>query len=366
MFFTQINQIMAQRVDLTLVIHKSNGQLTVSVLPKANGLKDTAQDHIVPLVVTGTPEELDYGFFMSITQPVQKASGLLSNMQQFEEQAGKTAANSRIAKEQKDKEAKEAKEKKEKYDKLMKKAEELMTARNYKEAIPVLEQAKQNAIPKNVKTVDEKILAAKSELRQGTLFDLDEMTPQTVPGQNKFNQSKQENQVVTQSPAPRQQTTPVPAQQQPAVRPPQQPMTGQPAAQRAQQPYMQPSRQPVGPQQNMQQTAPRQMPQQGVPLYAQNQMQAPQMPQQMPPQQYAPQDGYSQVMPPQTEPSASYGNNMPQDYGPEQYASRQIPPQEAALWDLPPYPAPDYEPINPEICQENPVNPMYDNTNRSF
>ena len=54
MFFTAIHQMMTESVDLTIVIRKTNGQLTVSTLPKSNGLKDEAQNHIVPLTVTGT------------------------------------------------------------------------------------------------------------------------------------------------------------------------------------------------------------------------------------------------------------------------------------------------------------------------
>ena len=45
MFFTAIHQMMTEGVDLTLVIRKANGQLTVSLLPKSNGLKDEAQNH---------------------------------------------------------------------------------------------------------------------------------------------------------------------------------------------------------------------------------------------------------------------------------------------------------------------------------
>ena len=39
MFFTAIHQMMTESVDLTIVIRKTNGQLTVSTLPKSNGLK---------------------------------------------------------------------------------------------------------------------------------------------------------------------------------------------------------------------------------------------------------------------------------------------------------------------------------------
>ena len=141
MFFTAIHQMMTESVDLTIVIRKTNGQLTVSTLPKSNGLKDEAQNHIVPLTVTGTPQELDTGFLQAVTRPIQKACGLISNMAQFEAQADKAAASSKAAKDAKSKETKEEREKREKYEKLMKKAEELTAARNHREAVSVFTPA---------------------------------------------------------------------------------------------------------------------------------------------------------------------------------------------------------------------------------
>ena len=113
MFFTSISQMMTESVDLTLVIRKANGQLTVSTLPKANGLKDEAANHIVPLTLTGTPEEMDAEFLQHIMQPIRKATGLISNLMEFEKQADKAAANSKAAKDAKAKETKEEKEKRE-------------------------------------------------------------------------------------------------------------------------------------------------------------------------------------------------------------------------------------------------------------
>ena len=82
MFFTAINQMMTEGVDLTLVIRKANGQLAVSTLPKSNGLKDEAQNHIVPLTVNGKPEDLDAGIQPTDDRPKQKAVGLLTYMAQ--------------------------------------------------------------------------------------------------------------------------------------------------------------------------------------------------------------------------------------------------------------------------------------------
>mgnify|MGYP000798779186 CR=1 FL=1 len=117
MFFTAINQMMTEGVDLTIVIRKANGQMAVSTLPKSNGLKDEAQNHIVPLTVSGLPEELDAGFLQTVARPIQKVAGLITNMAQFEAQTEKAASESKAAKDAKAKETKEEKEKREKYEK---------------------------------------------------------------------------------------------------------------------------------------------------------------------------------------------------------------------------------------------------------
>ena len=161
MFFTSISQMMTESVDLTLVIRKANGQLTVSTLPKANGLKDEAANHIIPLTLTGTPEEMDAGFLQAMAQPVRKAMGLISNMVEFEKQTDIAAANSKAAKDAKSKESKEEKEKREKYDRLIKKAEEMITSRKHRDAINALQQARIYATTENQKSIDEKIAEQK-------------------------------------------------------------------------------------------------------------------------------------------------------------------------------------------------------------
>lgn len=241
MFFTQVNQLMAQSVDITMVIRKSATGMTVSVLPKSNGLKDEAQNHIVPLILSGLPEELDAGFMNAIASPVRRVSGLLTNMTEFEKQADKAAANSKASKEQKVKETKEEKDKREKYEKHMKKAEELIASRNHKEAVTALGQARLYATEQNRKTVDEKIEEQKRAMNQGSLFDLmEQATPQS---------SQQEaRHVPEQKPVAQQPVGQMPPTQQPrqyVQQPPQQsatqPIRGQqPVYHRQAQPQVQP------------------------------------------------------------------------------------------------------------------------------
>lgn len=219
MFFTSISQMMTESVDLTLVIRKANGQLTVSTLPKANGLKDEAQNHIVPLTLTGSPEDMDAEFLQHIMQPIRKATGLISNMVEFEKQADK------VVKDAKSKETKEEKEKREKYEKHMKKAEELITAKNHKDAITALQQARMYATADKQKEVDETIAAQKKAMNQGSLFDTMEETPAPAPQvakpQNVASQPAQQPMQQTIQPQP-QQTVMRPVQQ-PMQRPIQQP-----------------------------------------------------------------------------------------------------------------------------------------------
>ena len=245
MFFTTIYQMMTDGVDLTLVIRKANGQLTVSTLPKSNGLKDEAQNHIVPLTVSGLPQELDAGFLQAIARPIQKAAGLITNMAQFEAQAEKAASESKAAKDAKAKETKEEKEKREKYEKHFKKAEELIAAKKHCEAVIVLGQARLYAKPQDLSKIDGMVAEQKKAMNQGSLFDLMEDSapqPQTQARQQQTPpyppQPQMQRQMTEQQQNPQQQTmwpsqqphqSPIPARPQYGVQPPMPPQQPQPA-----------------------------------------------------------------------------------------------------------------------------------------
>lgn len=218
MFFTTIHQMMTDGVDLTLVIRKANGQLTVSTLPKSNGLKDEAQNHIVPLTVSGLPQELDTGFLQAIARPIQKAAGLITNMAQFEAQAEKAASESKAAKDAKAKETKEEKEKREKYEKHFKKAEELIAAKKHSEAVTALGQARLYAKPQDLKKIDEMVAEQKKAMNQGSLFDLMENSApqpqvQVQPQQTQVQQQPQ--QAPPYPPQPQMQQRPMAGQRNP-------------------------------------------------------------------------------------------------------------------------------------------------------
>ncbi len=295
MFFQSMNQMMNPNVDITLVIRKSaDGRMAVSVLPKSNTLKDEAQNSIVPLTLNGTPKELDTGFMQVVARPMQKASGLISNMAQFEAQANKAASSSKGAKEAKAKESREDREKREKYEKNLKKAEDHIAAKRHKEAVDALTEARKYAKTEDLKTIDERLDEQKKLAGQGDLFAMMEEPEQ--------------------------------AQQQPQVQQPVQ----QPAIAQVQQPQAQPQPmpeqgRPVQQPTVQQQTAPQQqsaMPQQEMPAQAAN---STKQPYGNPGQGYGGRYGYPQQpqgWPQQAQPNGGYpqyaqpnGGMMPQNGG---------------------------------------------------
>lgn len=224
MFFQQIYQMMTPGIDLTLVIRKTEGQLTVSALPQSKELKDASSNKLVPLLLNGSPQDLDAGFFTAVVQPMQKACGLISNAVEFSRQAEKAAAAGKSAAESKTSaktaksvketpEQKAQREKKEKYEKALKRAEELFAAHDYAEALTQYQQARLYATEENQKTVDEKIGITKMELSQGSLFE-----PVAAPAVQPAAHVAQPQAMPLQQPAPQ------PAPQMPAQAAPQQPI----------------------------------------------------------------------------------------------------------------------------------------------
>ena len=86
-------------LDLTIRIKKKNDKLTVSVLP--NGV-----DGIAPVIITGTPQELDAGFTDAITGPLLQVSGLQVESEAFTESVEKEKADTTPAKKQPKQESK--------------------------------------------------------------------------------------------------------------------------------------------------------------------------------------------------------------------------------------------------------------------
>ena len=178
MFFQAINQMITAGTDLSINIRRVNNNLTVAVVPRRSGVKDG--ERIIPLILNGTPEELDAGFLQAVGTPVQKAQGILTNLEAFGKQAEQAASQSKAARSAAEKESKEVREKREKMEKLLKKAEDAMTGKRYSEALTWLKQAKILALPDKQKEIDVKMAEVQKKASEGSLFGM-EQPPMSKP-----------------------------------------------------------------------------------------------------------------------------------------------------------------------------------------
>ena len=238
MFFQSIYQMMTAGTDLSINIRRMDSNLSVVVMPRRSSLKDEAGQLIVPLVLNGTPVELDGEFLQAITTPLQKVQGILVNLESFEKQAEQAAAQSKSAKSANAKETKEAREKREKMEKLLKKADEAAAAGKYSEATMWLKQARALAAPDKQKEIDIQMQEMHKKATEGSLFaDADSPTQpvQQQPVNNTPNGQQAGGQMQMFATQPEQRAT-----QQPVAQPLPQPQMVQPQpAPQAYQPEMQ-------------------------------------------------------------------------------------------------------------------------------
>lgn len=162
--FQGLNKLIADGQSLNFVVTKKGDSLTVSVLPQANNLKDEAKNKISPLVLTGSPEDLDNEFISTISEPLQKASGLLLNMETFEQQLSESQKSSKAAEQAN----KAEKEKKEKISKIITKAQGLEKDGKKKEAL--VEYEKALTVDDTNTKIKQKVTQLKSALSQGDMF----------------------------------------------------------------------------------------------------------------------------------------------------------------------------------------------------
>ena len=121
--------------DLQLLLKPTTeNSFVLSILLNNEQCGDEARKLIPPLNLRGTAEELDNGFFETISTPLQTASGLMVDMENFMKQLEEAKKKSEMEKEKSEKEKKEKEAKEKKYNEALQKAEELEKEGKYKEA----------------------------------------------------------------------------------------------------------------------------------------------------------------------------------------------------------------------------------------
>ena len=146
--------------------------------------------------MNGTPEELDTELLARISRPMEKVQGILMNLEAFEKQAEKAAAESKAAQPAA---KKETKEEREKLEKLLKKADESVAARQYSNALIWLRQAERLAPTKRLAEIKQKMEEVQRKNDEGSLFaSMPEpnptvLNPSAVPNTGNFDKDDEDD-----------------------------------------------------------------------------------------------------------------------------------------------------------------------------
>ena len=170
MSFQTIYRMLAERTELGIHIKRVENRLCVAVMPKRENLKNESGQSIIQLVLNGTPEELDAEFLSAIARPIEKVQGILMNLEAFEKQVEKAAAESKAAQPAAKKETKEERERREKLEKLLKKADESAAARQYSNTLIWLRQAERLAPAERLAEIKQKMEEVQRKNDEGSLF----------------------------------------------------------------------------------------------------------------------------------------------------------------------------------------------------
>ncbi|MBS1528408.1 MAG: PRTRC system protein E [Bacteroidetes bacterium] len=133
-FFSSLMELNAAGDWKLTIAKEKEDTIVVSALLYSNANGDKAGSIIPPILLKGTPQEIDEGFFAAIAQPVAATSGLLVSMEHYLKQQERAKAESQMEKDKQTKAEQEKKEQQKRYDEAMKKADELEKEGKYREA----------------------------------------------------------------------------------------------------------------------------------------------------------------------------------------------------------------------------------------
>lgn len=164
--FKTLSEVLGNGCTATITIAQKDGIMTVGVLPGNNLVKDGAKNKIVPLNVSGTPEELDEGFVDAIAEPVRKTAGLLVDMAAYEQAAEEAKAKSKMEEEKKIAEANRKKD----YDGYINLARTNLKEQKYRDALKCVESARKVSLPSDKVALDTLTNEINSASGEGALF----------------------------------------------------------------------------------------------------------------------------------------------------------------------------------------------------
>lgn len=167
-FFTQLAALQVEGDWHIAIKAGTHNRMIVSVLFQNDKVGDNARKLIPPMILKGTTEELDGGFFASIAQPVKQTASLFINMEQYAKAQEAARLNSKMEKDKQEAAKKEKETGSKKYEAAMKKVTELEAAGKFREAYGQL--PKPADFPEQEEAINEKKQALLEKFEQPGLF----------------------------------------------------------------------------------------------------------------------------------------------------------------------------------------------------
>jgi len=133
-FFQSLSALQVQGDWKISIRQDKENALLVSVLFTNNECGDDARKLIPPIILKGTAQELDEGFFANISAPIQVTSQLLVNMESYLKQQEQAQLQSKMHKEKAGKAEKQKTDKEKKYEAAMNKVDELEAEGKHRDA----------------------------------------------------------------------------------------------------------------------------------------------------------------------------------------------------------------------------------------
>lgn len=160
---------MSANMDWRMTFTKlGTDRIIVSVLPINESIEDQSKMMIQPMVLKGTPAELDAGFFESIKIPAAKTGDLFANMGSYLDQVEIARKSSKMEEGNQTKERKDKEQRKKKFDEQMKKVIELEEKEKFGEAIGQMPKADQ--YPEQAEEIANKLDELRGKHKQASLF----------------------------------------------------------------------------------------------------------------------------------------------------------------------------------------------------
>lgn len=167
-FFAQLATLQVEGDWHITIKAGTHNRMIVSVLFQNEKVGDNARKLIPPMVLKGTTDELDNGFFTSIAQPVKQTAALFVNMEAHAKAQEQARLQSKMEKDKQDNAKKEKEAGNKKYEAAMKKVMELEAAGKFREAYGHL--PKPDDFPEQQEAINEKKQALSAKFEQPGLF----------------------------------------------------------------------------------------------------------------------------------------------------------------------------------------------------